>query len=158
MTHADSNADQSRDPLNESASSGASKGLEDTLRWAFELDASPALAGASWLTREIVPHASDAFGGLLDGATTLAQLVELKNAYKMLRKTGTTPAERSLAARLYAVAIGAALVRHGTLITTQRGETLTRALSELHDDETMSASVRDLALQAIDAARTMRES
>lgn len=132
---------------------GSSPQLGDTLRWAFELDTSPALAGATWLTREIVPDARDPFEAIVASTTTVEALEQLKGAYKMLRTTGATAAERSLAARLYAATIAAALVRHGQLITSQRGEALARAFSELEADTTMTDAIRAIAAQALTAAR-----
>ena len=133
----------------------SSRSLGDTLRWAFELDSSPALAGATWLACEIVPSARDPFEAILAESTTLGALEELKGAFKMLRTTGTTSAERSLAARLYAATLGAALVRHATLITTQRGESLHRAFTELQSDPSMPEPIRALASRALDAARSI---
>ncbi len=154
----DSVASASTSASNKNFESGLSSGLEDTLRWAFELDDAPALAGATWLTREIVPNALDPFSALTEPSTTLAQLEELKNAFKMLRTTSTTAAERSLAARLYAAVLATALVRYGALITRQRGDALIRAFTELHEDDTMPAPVRDIALRAIDASPRVRNS
>lgn len=131
-------------PLPESASK-----LGDTLRWAFELDQSPALAGATWLTREIIPEAKDPFDAILAPSTSLDALRELKNAYKMLRTTGVTAPERSLAARLYAATIAAALVRHGTSISTQNAAALARAFTELADDDTMPEALRTVASRAL---------
>ena len=104
-------------PENDESATRAAQSLSDTLRWAFELDESPAIAGATFLTREIIPCARDPFDAITDGAATTRQLEDLKNAYKMLRTTSATAPERSLAARLYAATIAAALVRHGELIT-----------------------------------------
>ncbi len=154
MTQPDPSPADAQPPRSEPTASRSAQGLEDTLRWAFELDDSTAMTGATWLTREIVPSAADPWSALLDASTTLAQLEELKNAYKMLRTTGTSAAERSLAARLYAATIGAALVRNGALISRQKTDALVHALSELHDDESMPAHIRDLAVRAIDAVRT----
>ncbi|MCE2885653.1 MAG: hypothetical protein LW806_12245 [Planctomycetaceae bacterium] len=136
-----------------SGSGSAPSHLGDTLRWAFELDASPTLAGATWLTREIVPGARDPFDAIVATTTTLDALEQLKGAYKMLRTAGTTTAERSLAARLYAATIAAALVRHGKLITSQRGEALLRAFTDLESDATMPEAIRSIASQALTAAR-----
>ena len=124
--------------------------LGDTLSWAFELDQSPALAGASWLTREIVPDAKSPFDAILAPATTVGQLEELKSAYKLLRTTAASAAERSLAARLYAATIAAALVRHGTLITRQRDESLRKAFEELESDATLPDRIRELGSLARD--------
>lgn len=136
-----------------SGSGSSPSHLGDTLRWAFELDASPTMAGATWLTREIVPGARDPFDAIVATTTSLDALEQLKSAYKMLRTGGTTPAERSLAARLYAATIAAALVRHGKLITSQRGEALLRAFTDLESDTTMPESLRSVASQALTAAR-----
>jgi hypothetical protein len=136
---------------NRQPSSDAHNTLGDTLSWAFELDNSPAIAGATWLTREIVPNARDPFDAILDAATTAKQLEELKTAYKMLRTTGATMPERNLAARLYAATIAAALVRHNTLITRQSDAALTRAFDELYADETIPERIRMLATLAADA-------
>jgi hypothetical protein len=135
--------------------SGSAPQLGDTLRWAFELDASPTLSGATWLTREIVPGARDPFEAIVAPTTSIDALEQLKGAYKMLRTTGTTAAERSLAARLYAATIAAALVRSGRLITSQRGEALLRAFMDLEADATMNEAIRSIASQAITAARRL---
>ncbi len=155
MPHAQDNTSGPAKSPNESAQSpsGSSPQLGDTLRWAFELDASPALAGATWLTREIVPDARDPFEAIVAPTTTIDALEQLKSAYKMLRTTGSTAAERSLAARLYAATIAAALVRHGQLITSQRGEALVRAFSELEADTSMTDAIRAIAAQALTVAR-----
>ena len=136
-----------------SGSGSSPSHLGDTLRWAVELDASPTMAGATWRTREIVPGARDPFDAIVATTTSLDALEQLKSAYKMLRTGGTTPAERSLAARLYAATIAAALVRHGKLITSQRGEALLRAFTDLESDTTMPESLRSIASQALTAAR-----
>jgi len=139
--------------LGSSGTAGSSAKLGETLRWAFEFNTSPALAGAIWLTREIIPDARDPFDAILAPNTSVNALEELKGAYKMLRTTGTSSAERSLAARLYAATIAAALVRHGKLITSQRGDTLARAFTELESDITMPEKIRALGAQATSAAR-----
>ena len=95
------------DPQHDPSGSHAAQSLGDTLRWAFELDSSPAIAGAAFLTREIIPAAKDPFDAIIAASTTQHQLEDLKNAYKMLRTTGATAPERSLAARLYAATIAA---------------------------------------------------
>ena len=135
------------------SSRDSAESLGDTLRWAFQLEASPALTGATWLAREIVPDASDAFEAITATTTSLAALRELKSAFKMLRSCGATTAERSLAARLYAATLAAALIRHRELITSQDPANLLRAFTELTDDDTMPDRVRDLAALAIDFVR-----
>lgn len=129
----------------------AASKLSDTLRWAFELDQSPVLAGATWLTREIIPDAKDPYAAILAPTTSLDALRELKNAYKMLRTTGVTAAERSLAARLYAATIAAALVRHGTAISTQTPVALQRAFTELAEDADMPEELRMVASRALNS-------
>jgi hypothetical protein len=131
--------------------SHAAQSLGETLRWAFELDESPAIAGATFLTREIIPTARDPFEAIAAGTTSLQQLEDLKGAYKMLRTTGATAPERSLAARLYAATIAAALVRSGTLITRQSPFALARAFEELAADRDMPERIRELGGLAIDA-------
>lgn len=123
--------------------------LSDTLRWAFELDQSPALSGATWLTREIIPEAKDPFEAILASDTSLDALRELKNAYKMLRTTGVTAPERSLAARLYAATIAAALVRYKAAISTQNAAALHRAFTDLAEDDTMPERLREIASLAL---------
>ena len=54
--------------------SHAAQSLGDTLRWAFELDESPAIAGATFLTREIIPAARDPFDAITTSAASLQQL------------------------------------------------------------------------------------
>jgi len=139
----------SHTPANQSQRPDAASKLSGTLRWAFELDQSPALAGATWLTREIIPNAKDPFEAILAPETSLEALGELKNAYKMLRTTGVTAAERSLAARLYAATIAAGIVRHKTLISTQASSALQRAFTELAEDDTMPERLREVASLAI---------
>ena len=139
------------DPQNDPSGSHAAQSLGDTLRWAFELDSSPALAGASFLTREIIPGAKDPFEAIVSPDTTQHQLEDLKNAYKMLRTTGATAPERSLAARLYAATIAAALVRYGALISRQNPFTLAKAFEEMAADPDMPERIRELGPLAIDA-------
>ena len=147
--HTDDFPDPSQDP----SGSHAAQSLGDTLRWAFDLDHSPAISGATFLTREIIPNAKDPFDAIADGTTTLHQLEDLKNAYKMLRTTGATAPERSLAARLYAATIAAGLVRHGTLISRQTPFALAKAFEELAADAEMPERIRELGTLAIDAMR-----
>lgn len=130
--------------------------LGDTLRWAFELDGDPQLAGATWLTREIVAGAKDPFDAIASPATSLDALRELKSAYKLLRTNGATAAERSLAARLYAATIAAAYVRYRTPISSQNGATLARAFSDLVADDSMPERLRELASLAIGFAKNDR--
>ena len=125
--------------------------LGDTLRWAFEFDEAPAMAGARFLTREIVPDAKDPFAAIDDPSTTVRQLEDLKGAYKLLRTSGATAPERSLAARLYAATIAAALVRHGALISTQNPFALVSAFEELAADPDMPERTRETATLAVDA-------
>lgn len=130
--------------------------LGNTLRWAFELEGDPMMAGAAWLTREIVPGAKDPFEAIAAPTTSLDALRELKSAYKLLRTNGATAAERSLAARLYAATIAAAFVRYRTPISSQNGATLARAFGELVADDSMPERIRELASLAIDFAKNER--
>ncbi|MEY4117392.1 MAG: hypothetical protein RLZZ116_720 [Planctomycetota bacterium] len=139
------------DPQHDPSGSHAAQSLGDTLRWAFELDSSPAIAGAAFLTREIIPAAKDPFDAIIAASTTQHQLEDLKNAYKMLRTTGATAPERSLAARLYAATIAAALVRHGAMISRQNPFTLAKAFEEMSADPEMPERIRELGPLAIDA-------
>ena len=139
------------DPHNDPSGSHAAQSLGDTLRWAFELDTSPALAGAAFLTREIIAGSKDPFEAIVAASTTLHQLEDLKNAYKMLRTTGATAPERSLAARLYAATIAAGLVRYGAMISRQNPFTLAKAFEEMSADPEMPERIRELGPLAIDA-------
>lgn len=144
------------DPSNDPSGSHAAQSLGDTLRWAFELDASPAVAGATFLTREIIPGARDPFEAIVGQATTLQQLEDLKNAYKLLRTSGATAPERSLAARLYAATIAAALVRHGASISRQTPFALAKAFEELAADAQMPERIREIGSLAVDAIGRMK--
>lgn len=143
--------DSSPEPSQDPSGSHAAQSLGDTLRWAFDLEHSPALAGAGFLTREIIPGAKDPFEAIAGGETTLQQLEDLKNAYKLLRTTGATAPERSLAARLYAATIAAALVRHGAMISRQTPFALAKAFEELSADLEMPERIRDIGSLAIDS-------
>jgi hypothetical protein len=148
--------DDSTAHLHDSGDPDGTQSLGDTLRWAFEFDDAPAMAGARFLTREIIPGAKDPFEAIDEPSTTVRQLEDLKNAYKMLRTTGATAPERSLAARLYAATIAAALVRHGALISTQQPFTLAAAFEELAADREMPERTREIAALAIDALGRFR--
>ncbi len=144
------------DPSPDQGGTHEAQALGNTLRWAFELNESPAIAGATFLTREIIPGARDPFDAITNGAATVRQLEDLKNAYKMLRTTGATAPERSLAARLYAATIAAAIVRHGAMITRQTPFALARAFEELAGDPDMPERIRDLGSLAADALGRMK--
>ncbi len=156
MTQPEPHEHDARHSSTEAAPDRSARGLGDTLSWAFELESAGGMGGALWLTREIVAEATDPFCAMLDASTTLAHLEELKNAYKLLRTTSVSSAERNLAARLYVAAIAAALVRYGVFITQQKSDALIRALGELNADESMPANMRELALGAIDIVGTLR--
>ena len=148
--------DDSTAHLHDSGDPDGTQSLGDTLRWAFELDASPAVAGATFLTREIIPGARDPFEAIVGAATTLQQLEDLKNAYKLLRTSGATAPERSLAARLYAATIAAALVRHGASISRQTPFALAKAFEELAADAQMPERIREIGSLAIDAVGRLK--
>ncbi len=145
--------DSASHPSDDEASPHARRSLGDTLRWSFEFDQSSTLAGATFLTREIIPSARDPFDALIESGPTLHQLEELKNAYKLLRTSGSSAPERSLAARLYAATIATALVRHGAVISSQASATLARAFEELAADASMPERLRDIGALAADALR-----
>jgi hypothetical protein len=143
----------SNDAFRKYKSRDSAQELGDTLRWAFDLDESPALAGAAFLTREIIPTARDPYEAVTDPATTVRQLEDLKSAYKLLRTSGSSSAERILAGKLYAATIAAALVRHGARISTQSPATLSKAFEELASDGELPERIRELAALASDAVK-----
>jgi hypothetical protein len=132
---------------------GSSETLGDTLRWAFEFSAEHTHSGPDFIAREIVPGAANAFEAILAPATSLEALCELKSAFKMLRSSSASAAERSLAARLYAGTIAAALIRHRTNISSQSSANLARAFGELSTDDSMPERLREIAALAIDFAK-----
>lgn len=143
----------SNDAFRKYKSRDSAQELGDTLRWAFDLDESPALAGAAFLTREIIPTARDPYEAVTDPSTTVRQLEDLKSAYKLLRTSGSSSAERILAGKLYAATIAAALVRHGARISTQSPATLSKAFEDLASDGELPERIRELAALASDAVK-----
>jgi hypothetical protein len=124
-------------------------GLPTAFRWALDANADPGRAAADWLAREIVPGAHDASAAVASTLSTLEQLVALKTAFKALRTGAATSGERNRAARLYAAAIAAGLVRFGVRISRQSDTALRKAFIALHEDATCEEPLRDLATVAL---------
>jgi len=123
--------------------------LSDTLRWALDMSADPAMASADWLAADIDPTQTSAVGLLTESAVTLAQLRKAKNAFKTMRIVGETAADRRVGARLYAASIAAGLVWHGKRISRQSASALEKAFKSLLDDESMPQPLRDIAGKAL---------
>lgn len=124
--------------------------MSDPLRWAFELETKPSAATANWLVGEIIPGSHDAFTAVLAPTTSLAQLVELKNAFKSMRVSGATIGERRLAARLYAGTIATAVVRWNARISSQPSISLFDAFTALSHDSDIPEALRDIAELAVE--------
>lgn len=124
-------------------------GLPTAFRWALDANADPARAAADWLAREIVPSAGDASAAVASTLSTLEQLIALKTAFKALRTGAATTGERNRAARLYAAAIAAGLVRFGVRISRQSDPALRKAFVALHEDTSCEETLRDLATVAL---------
>ena len=125
------------------------KRLGDALRSAVESTVDPAMAAADWLARDIDPDQPSAVDLLTDSSASLETLRKAKDVYKTMRILGETPADRRLAARLYAASIGAALVVHGTRISRQSDSALKRGLLKLQDDAEAPDPLRKLAGTAL---------
>ncbi len=123
--------------------------LGETLRWALDMSADPAMASADWLAADIDPTQSSAANLLTDSSITLAQLRKAKSAFKTMRIVGETAADRRVGARLYAASIAAGLVWHGRRISRQSESALRRAFKSLLDDERMPTDLRDMAGKAL---------
>lgn len=142
-----------RRPDSDAKARESQRGIPGAFRWALAANADPSRTAADWLAREIVPLARDAASAVAGSGSTLEQLVALKIAFKALRTGAATPAERNRAARLYAAAIAAGLVRFGIKISRQADDTLRRAFLALRDDTSCEESLRDLATAAISRCR-----
>lgn len=123
--------------------------MGEALRWAIEAANDPSMAAADWLTRDICSQYSDAFSLLVDPEVSIEHLRDAKTAFKTMRILGENISDRQLAARLYAGAIAAALVRHGERISSQTDETLQRAMVALQADTDLPESLRSIAELAI---------
>jgi hypothetical protein len=119
------------------------------LQWAIEATGDPALAAADWLARDLSPRHAGAFALLADPSASLDELRRAKTVFKTMRVMGETPADRDLAARLYAATIAAALVHHGERISTQNDASVIRALSSLELDAALPDSIRHVASLAL---------
>ncbi|MCP4833356.1 MAG: hypothetical protein GY895_01195 [Phycisphaera sp.] len=129
--------------------------LSDSLRWALALGAEPDQSPIDWLAMELDPESKNAADAVCrsveDPNADLDRLELLKSGFKSLRLSSESGSDRSLAARYYASTIAAGVVRHGLWITGQRPERVSDAIRELHEDESMPASLRRLAADAIAA-------
>ncbi len=119
--------------------------LSDVLRSAVEASLDPAMASANWLARDIDPNYNTAVELLTDSTVSLETLRKAKDVYKTMRILGESPADRRIAARLYAASIGAALVHHGRRISRQSDSALQRGLQSLGTDKRMPQPIRRLA-------------
>lgn len=123
--------------------------LGNALRCALEASVDPAMAAADWLARDIDPQQPSAIGLLTDPKTSLDDLRKAKSAFKTMRILGETPADRRMAARLYAASIAAGIVRHGRRISRQSDKALRRGLASLLEDARMPESLRAIADEAL---------
>ncbi len=123
--------------------------IQAALRVALESTLDPAVAAADWLARDIDPDRESAEDLLADPKVSLKSLQRAKAVYKTMRILGETAADRRIAARLYAAAIAAGLVRHDQRITSQSEAALRRGLKSLADDAGMPARLRELAARAM---------
>ena len=123
--------------------------LSDTLRWALDLSADPAMASADWLAADIDPQQSSAVALLTSDSVPVSHLCRAKSAFKTMRIVGESTADRRLGARLYAASIAAALVWHGRRISRQSDAALRRAFTSLLDDAKMPTELRNLAGNAL---------
>lgn len=128
--------------------------LSDSLRWALALGAEPDQSPIDWLAMELDPESKSAADAVCrsvpEADADLDRLELLKSGFKSLRRSSESGSDRSLAARYYASTIAAGVVRHGLWITEQRPERVADAIRELHEDESMPASLRKLAASAIE--------
>jgi hypothetical protein len=118
------------DPLQDSRMSA-------TLQWALDSSENPALASANWLAEDIDPSCHDVAKLLANRDTSLDQLRKAKSAFKTMRVVGETAADRRLGGHLYAATIAAALVYHGTRISTQSERALRKGFQNLADAEAL---------------------
>ena len=123
--------------------------ISDAFRSAVEASLDPAMAAANWLARDIDPSRSSVVELLSDPEAPIEHLQKAKDAFKTMRIVGETAADRHLAARLYAAAIGAALVYHDRRISRQSKRALKRGLTWLQEDTEMPEALRTLAGTAL---------
>jgi len=119
------------------------------IHWAEALGRDEGMASVNWLAADVDPARPTAEALLTDPEVALDALLAAKSAYKTLRVVGETASERRLGARWYAVAIAAAIVHHGSRISSQSDAALDRAFASLVDDETMPPPVRELVVRAL---------
>ncbi len=122
-----------------------SEQLSEALRSALEVSIDPAWAAADWLAKDIDGEYPNAVSLLTDPEVPLEHLRRAKDVYKTMRILGEKSADRRLAGKLYAAAIGAALVRHNCRISRQSDSALRRGLQSLLSDAQMPDRLRELA-------------
>ena len=141
-------------PMEESQEPGAVDPLSDSLRWVLALGANPTQSPIDWIAAELDPDSSNAAEAICrslpETESDLDRLQLLKSGFKSLRLSGETSSDRRIAARYYAATIAAGVVRHKTWITEQRQERVTTAIKDLHEDQSMPESLRNLAGQALE--------
>ena len=144
-------------PQNETLG-GAADSLSASLRWALAFGTEPDQSPLDWMAMELDAQANDAAHAITrtdeDLEVDLGRLQLLKSGFKTLRVSGEDPGDRRLAARFYAATIAAGVVRHRRWITSQRPERALTAIEDLQKDESMPATLRDLASSAIQQAAT----
>ena len=144
----------SPNPMEESRESNSVDPLSDSLRWVLALGANPSQSPIDWIAVELDPESRDAADSICrilpDVEADLDRLQLLKSGFKSLRLSGENRSDRRLAARYYAATIAAGVARHKTWITEQRKERVTTAIQDLHEDQAMPESLRELAGQALE--------
>ena len=127
--------------------------LSDALRWALEAMQSPAMASADWLAMDIDPGAASAAALLANPHITLEQVRKAKSVFKTMRIVGETSADRRIGARMYAAAIAAGIVRHGTRVSRQSDRAILKGLQGLLDDRRMPPELSQMAGMALCALK-----
>ena len=127
------------------------------LQWALDVMHEPAMAAADWLARDIDPSQPSAVALLTNPDITLAQIRQAKSVFKTMRIVGEKAADRRTGARMYAVAIAAALVRFGEKISTQSNDALDRGFQGVINDRRMPEEFRNMAGKAICVLRDLKD-
>ncbi len=128
----------------------AKQRLREALRWTLDNSSDPAFAAADWMARDIRPTAVGALELLTSSDISLDEVARAKDAFKTMCVVGDTADDRRLGAKLYALAIGAGLVRFDERVSRQSDRALRRGLQAvLDDDATMNETARQLARAAM---------